>query len=124
MNTYKTLSIRPFIGAKDYDQSQQFYKALGFTELSLGPDLSYFTITPLIGFYLQRAYVKEWVDNSMLFLEVDDLDDFRSELLTKGLTQDYPLVRISDIKSERWGEVFFVHDPSGILWQIGTFKSA
>ncbi len=35
-------SIRPFIGAKDYDVSRSFYRDLGFEETVLGPDMSVF----------------------------------------------------------------------------------
>lgn len=67
----KATSIRPFIGAKDYDLSRSFYRDLGFEEVVLSNDMSLFKIDQL-GFYLQHAYVKDWIDNSMIFLEVDD----------------------------------------------------
>jgi hypothetical protein len=54
----KTLSIRPFIGARDFEISRSFYKDLGFQESVLAPNLSYFKMQEL-GFYLQKAYVKD-----------------------------------------------------------------
>jgi len=67
---HKVISIRPFIGAKDFDVSRRFYRDLGFEEVVLEHNFSYFK-TEGIGFYMQDAYVKDWVDNTMLFLEVD-----------------------------------------------------
>ena len=116
-------SIRPFIGAKDFDESRNFYKELGFSELILLENLSYFKVDEKLGFYLQAAYVKDWVDNSMLFLEVDNLEAYLLELKSKKLTEKFSRIRISDIEVKNWGKVFFLHDPSGILWQIGCFNS-
>ncbi|MDZ7606704.1 MAG: hypothetical protein U5K79_14200 [Cyclobacteriaceae bacterium] len=65
----KAVSIRPFIGAKDYELSRKFYRDLGFTESVVSHNMSYFKKDGL-GFYLQDAYVKDWVDNSMIFMEV------------------------------------------------------
>jgi hypothetical protein len=65
-------SIRPFIGAKDFNLSRGFYRDLGFEETVLSPDMSVFKIDGL-AFYLQSGYVKDWIDNTMVFLEVDDV---------------------------------------------------
>ena len=79
------ISIRPFIGAKDYELSRSFYRDLGFQEKILFPNMCLFK-TDRIGFYLQNAYVQDWVDNSMIFLEVDDVDRHWNELLALDLT--------------------------------------
>ena len=70
---YKPKSIRAFIGAKDFDKSRQFYTDLGFQEVAISEDMSLFK-TSDFGFYLQKYYIKDWVDNSMIFLEVEDLE--------------------------------------------------
>jgi catechol 2,3-dioxygenase-like lactoylglutathione lyase family enzyme len=67
------LSIRPFIGARNFEQSRDFYCDLGFTEIVLTPKLVLFKNNK-VGFYLQDAFMQGWVDNTMLFLEVDNLD--------------------------------------------------
>ena len=74
-----------------------------------------------LSFYLQDAYVKDWTDNTMIFLEVEDLAQYWKKLLALNLTDKYKEVRISPIKSYDWGKECFVHDPSGILWHIGEF---
>ena len=63
-------SIRPFIGAKDYTVSRKFYQDFGFEELVLSEKMSYFK-SGSFGFYLQDYYVKGWVENSKVIMEVE-----------------------------------------------------
>jgi hypothetical protein len=72
-------SIRPFIGAKDFELSRSFYRDLGFQESVLDNSMSYFK-TEALGFYLQNAFVEDWINNSMIFMEVDDVKRFWNEL--------------------------------------------
>lgn len=113
-------SIRPFIGAKDFATSRSFYRDLGFEEVVLSPQMSLFK-TGAFGFYLQNAYVKDWVDNTMVFMEVDDVSHFWDELVMLGLDNVYENVKLTPIRTEPWGRECFLHDPSGILWHFGEF---
>lgn len=117
----KIKSIRSFVGAKNFDESRAFYKELGFAEVPLSAKMSYFGKGEF-GFYLQNYYAKDWVDNTMLFLEVDDLETILQSIRTKNLTEKYTGVKLSDIHKNDWGSEFFLHDPGGILWHIGNFK--
>lgn len=114
-------SIRPFIGARDFEISRKFYRDLGFEEVTLGESMSVFK-TGDMAFYLQNAYVKDWVDNTMIFMEVDDVDQFYKELSALDLPGKYENVRLTPIRHESWGSECFLHDPSGILWHFGVFK--
>ena len=118
---HKAISIRPFIGAKDYELSRSFYRDLGFQESILFPDMSLFK-TDRIGFYLQNAYVQDWIDNSMIFLEVEDVGQYWSGLLALDLTVKYKNVKLTPIRKYDWGRECFLHDPSGILWHFGEFS--
>ena len=115
-------SIRTFIGSKNIEESKNFYKDLGFIETALSENLSYFKIDKKLGFYLQKAFVKDWVDNSMLFLEVENLEAYFNTIQEKNLTTKYTKVKLSKIVHNDWGKEFFLHDPSGILWHFGNFK--
>ena len=119
---HKAISIRPFIGAKNYELSRGFYKDLGFQEIILSSDMSLYK-TDQIAFYLQDAYVKDWIDNSMIFLEVDDVDRHWKELSALDLTTKYKGVKLTPIQQYDWGRECFFHDPSGILWHFGEFNS-
>ena len=117
---HNTKSIRPFIGAKDFQISRSFYRELGFEEVVLAPNFSLFE-TGETAFYLQDAYVKDWVDNTMIFLEVDDVQRYYDALVALDLPGKYPGVRLVPIRVEAWGRECFLHDPSGILWHFGEF---
>ena len=115
-------SIRTFIGSKNYNVSRNFYMDLGFKETITSEKMSYFCIGAF-GFYLQDAYVKDWIDNSMIFLEVDNLESSLKNIQSLRLTEKYENVRLSEIRYNEWGNEFFLHDPCGILWHFGKFNS-
>jgi catechol 2,3-dioxygenase-like lactoylglutathione lyase family enzyme len=117
---HKAISIRPFIGAKDFELSRSFYRDLGFHETVLTPNMSVFE-TDKIAFYLQDAYVKDWVDNTMIFLEVEDVDRYWKEIMALDLTAKYKDAKLVPVRIEPWGKECFLHDPSGILWHFGEF---
>ena len=115
-------SIRAFIGAENFEESRQFYKDLGFEESVISKDMSLFKVSDKLGFYLQDAYVKEWVDNTMIFLEVDDVDRYWSELQDLALEKKYKNVKLTPVRNDYWGRECFMHGPSGILWHFGEFS--
>jgi hypothetical protein len=117
---HKAKSIRPFIGATNFELSRNFYRDWGFEETVLDPKFSVFR-TEGFSFYLQDAYVKDWIDNTMVFLEVENVDEYWKDLVALNLPDKHEGARISPIKIYDWGKECFVHDPSGILWHIGEF---
>jgi catechol 2,3-dioxygenase-like lactoylglutathione lyase family enzyme len=117
---HEALSIRPFIGARDFDVSRHFYSDLGFEEVALAPGFSIFK-SGRMAFYLQDAYVKDRIDNTMVFMEVTDADAFRNDRETLRLPEKYAGVRIAAALGIL-GKECFVHDPSGILWHFGQFN--
>lgn len=114
-------SIRTFIGAKDYNLSRQFYLDFGFEEIKTSDKMSYFKHGDF-GFYLQDYNIKKWIDNSMIFIEVDNVENHLDNLKKLNLVSKYNGVKISDIHYNDWGNEYFVHDPSGVLWHIGEFN--
>lgn len=118
---HQAISIRPFIGAKDYELSRSFYRDLGFQEKVLTHNMTLFK-TGTLGFYLQDAYVQDWVDNTMIFLEVESVERHWNELLALDLTTKYKSVKLTPIRVYDWGRECFLHDPSGILWHFGEFS--
>jgi catechol 2,3-dioxygenase-like lactoylglutathione lyase family enzyme len=116
-------SIRPFIGARDYELSRSFYRDLGFEEVVLSDSMCLFEIGQA-GFYLQNAYVKDWIDNSMIFLEVDDVNRYYEALKALALPAKYLGVKLSPVQQYDWGSECFLHDPSGILWHFGQFNGS
>ncbi len=94
---------------------------MGFSEVVLDAGLSVFRWGKL-SFYLQDAYVKDWIDNTMLFMEVENVKDIWEALIEMDLTSKYAEVRIGPIRVESWGQECFLHDPSGVLWHFGEFS--
>ncbi|MGJ8667019.1 MAG: glyoxalase [Patiriisocius sp.] len=113
-------SIRTFIGSKDFTISREFYLELGFEETMISDNMSYFHIGDF-GFYLQNYYSKEWIENTMIFLEVDSPENFLKEIKELDLAKKYS-VKLTKIVYKDWGKEFFLHDPSGVLWHFGNFK--
>ena len=120
---HNAVSLRPFIGSKDFDVSRGFYHDLGFEETVIDNNMSVFK-TGAIAFYLQRYYAKEWIENTMLFLEVEDVDRYFDELKALDLPARYPGVKLTPIRTEAWGRECFLHDPAGVLWHFGVFNKA
>jgi hypothetical protein len=121
MNSIKVKSIRTFIGAKNFNISRDFYLNLGFEEVIISKNMSYFK-TGKFGFYLQDYYTKIWIENSMIFLEVDNLESLLRTIRELELPLKYKNVKLSEIKHNDWGNEFFLHDPSGVLWHFGKFN--
>lgn len=115
-----TNSILPFFGAKNFSESRKFYKELNFQETVISNNMSRFQ-QGATGFYLQDYYVKDWINNSMLFLEVSNVEKWLDQIHALGLVSKYDGVKLSRIHQNDWGMEFFLHDPSGILWHIGKF---
>jgi catechol 2,3-dioxygenase-like lactoylglutathione lyase family enzyme len=114
-------SIRAFIGAKDFNQSRLFYKEIGFEEVELSAGMSLFK-KGSFGFYLQNYYTKDWIENLMLFIEVEDVDQCYADLLKLKLNEKYEGVKLVPIKVEEWGKECFLLDPAGVLLHFGQFN--
>src|SRR3954468_19256680 len=99
---HKAKSIRPFIGAKNFEGSRKFYSDLGFEEVVLADNFSVFK-SETNAFYLQDAYVKDWIDNTMVFMEVEDVDSLYAEFLASDFPSKYEGTRLTPIRTEAWG---------------------
>ena len=116
-------SIRSFIGAKDFAESRRFYRTLEFEEVVIDPKMSYFRVQDHLGFYLQDYYRKDWIDNSMLLLEVENFDECVEQLFSLSLPESFPGVRFSKVRNESWGRELHMLDPAGVLWHFAEFKA-
>ena len=108
---------RPFLPAKDFEVSRDFYKALGF-EILLDSDVAIFAAGSG-GFILQRYYQKEWAENTMMQLMVDDLDCWWNHLQSLDLSARFGVPAPKPPEMQPWGlRVAYVVDPAGVLWHI------
>ena len=122
MDIYQeTKSIRAFVGAKDYETSRSFYRDLGFSEIVISEKMSLFTIKGL-SFYLQDYYVKDWIENSMILLEVGDVQEYYSFLQRLELDKKYSNIKLVPLQENEWGKECFLIDPAGVLWHFAEFR--
>jgi len=109
--------VRPFIPARDFDLSKAFYETLGFEKL-LDGDVAIFEVGSC-GFILQRYYKKEWAENCMLQLMVDDLDAWWEHIEGLDLPGKFNIPLPKAPAMQPWGlRIAYVVDPSGVLWHI------
>ena len=116
--TYQSKSIRTFIGAKNFAESRAFYTALGFEEHIIDKKMSLFKVNDTLAFYLQDYYLKKWIENSMIFLEVDNVEKCEAEIAAKDLTKTFKSVRFTDIKGAKLGARIFYARP---FWSALAF---
>ena len=108
---------RPFIPAKDFDLSKRFYETLGFQKV-LDSEVAIFNVGSG-GFILQRYYQKEWAENFMMQLMVDDLDAWWAHIVTLDLAGQFGVTRPRAPAMQPWGlRIAYVVDPSGVLWHV------
>ena len=101
-----------YVPAKDYEVSQRFYRALGFT---LTPGFGKTMDCSLGGmtFRLQDYYVEDWANNFMFVVFVDDAQAWFEK--ASALRADFPGVRVKPPEPVGDDSVTHVVDPTGVL---------
>ena len=124
MVSLKVSDVRPFVPAKDFAVSRDFYASLGWV-IEWSDDSLALLANANQRFYLQRYYVKEWAENSMLHITVEDAQSSYvqvKELLDSGR---FPGARVSAPRQEPYGAlVTHVWDPAGVLLHLAQWIHA
>jgi len=108
---------RPFLPAKDFQLSERFYEAIGFVKL-LDGQVAIFGIGKS-SFILQNYFQKEWAENFMMQLMVDDLDSWWRHIEEVDLPTRFGTPAPKAPALQPWGlRVAYVVDPSGVLWHV------
>ena len=111
-------SPRPFLPAKDFGVSKRFYDALGFIKTLDGDDVAIYEIGTG-GFLLQKHYAKEWAENCMMQLMVDDQDAWWAHIQSLDLAKNFGTQTPRAPALQAWGlRVAYVFDPCGVLWHV------
>ncbi len=108
--------VKVFVPALDFKESLAFYQALGWklnwkadhglAELELANKR----------FYLQDYYSKDWAENFMMHILVDDAKAWWQHAADIIKVGDYKYARLNTPKLEDYGAlVTHVWDPSGVL---------
>jgi hypothetical protein len=118
------IALRPFVPARDHARSRAFYEALGFEAFPLGEQMTSFHVGNQPGafaFLLQQFDVKEFAENYMMHLLVDDLDAWWTHIDGLSLDTRFAVRPPRMPKLEPWGlRVCYVWDPSEVLWHFAA----
>ena len=107
--------IRIFVPAMDFEQSLRFYTLLGWEQKYNDGNLAELELADC-RFWLQNFYVKDWANNFMLQVSVEDSQawyDHVSKILDE---ENFDHARLNPPKKEEYGAITTpVWDPSGVL---------
>ncbi len=111
------LTIRDFkvyMPAKDFEQSKRFYTALGFKMSEGWGGTAEFELNGN-RFRLQNYYVKDWAQNFMVVIGVDDAEAWHQHVRAIVERGRFDNVRIKPPETVTDSLVLHVVDPSGVL---------
>ena len=112
------VALRPFVPARDFQISQQFYRDLGFEVASLGDKIATVSIGTF-AFLLQDYFVQVWADNFVMHMLVNNLDHWWTSIAALDLPVRYGVRAPRPPRLEPWGlRVAYVFDPAGVLWHF------
>ena len=111
-------AFRPFLPAKEFETSLRFYKAIGFEAYPLGETLAELSLGTH-AFLLQGYYVKEWAENTVMHVLVEDVDAWWRHIDSLALPRLFDVSPPAPPRVEPWGlTVAYIFDPSGVLWHF------
>jgi hypothetical protein len=116
-------ALRPFVPAKNFETSKQFYADFGFRVEPLGDSIAAMHLG-MHSFLLQDYYVEEWAGNFVMHMFVDDLDAWWEHLTALDIASRYGVKSPRAPKLESWGlNVAYMFDPAGVLWHIAALPA-
>jgi len=105
-----------FVPARDFEAAKRFYSEL-FELRWENKDLCQFQ-AGRSSFLLQNYYQRDWAENSMYQLIVDNANATWDALQSSGVLARHGNVRANPPKQESWGTVVYLWGPSGELWHV------
>lgn len=111
-------AFRPFLPAKEFETSLRFYKTIGFEAYLLGDTLAELSLGAH-AFLLQGHYVKDWAENAMMHVLVNDVHAWWQHINSLGLANQFDVSPPTAPRIEPWGlTVAYLSDPTGVLWHF------
>jgi catechol 2,3-dioxygenase-like lactoylglutathione lyase family enzyme len=115
MANLNTGDIKPFIGARDFAESRDFYTALGWRANFDNGDLAELELGGF-RFFLQNYYQRQWCENTMLHITVEDAEAWYRHVTSLLAGRTYGAARAKAPEVQSHGAlVTFVWDPAGVL---------
>ena len=106
--------LKVYMPSKDFAISKRFYSALGFTMTEGWGGTADFELNGN-RFRLQDYYVKDWADNFMVVMGVDDVEEWHQHVRKIAGSGEFGNVRIKPPETVGSSIVLHVVDPSGVL---------
>ena len=107
-------SLKVYTPAKDFELSKRFYSALGFKMSEGWGGTADFELNGH-QFRLQNYYVKDWADNFMVVMGVDEVEAWHQHVRKIASNGEFPTVRVTPPEPVGDSLVLHVVDPSGFL---------
>ena len=99
----------------DFAISKAFYTALGWKLTEITEKLALIELGER-RLYLQDYYVKEWAENFVIFIAVEDAQAWHDHTSAALKERSYLDARVWPPKAEEWGALTtYAIDPSGVL---------
>jgi hypothetical protein len=110
-------SLKPFVpSGSNFEGSKQFFQELGFTiEWDAGDYVGF--EKDGCSFILQKFDNKEFAENFMLTVGIQNADDFKKEVLEKKLPEKYG-IRIGPVSDQPYGREVNIIDLAGVCWHF------
>ena len=107
-------SLKPYVPAKDFELSKRFYTALGFTMSQGWGGTADFAFNGH-AFRLQNYYVKDWANNFMFVIGVEDVEAWHQRALDLFNSNTFTGMRVKPPEPVDDSMVLHVVDPTGVL---------
>ena len=107
--------VKPFVGSRNFEESRDFYVALGWSVKFDTGDLAELELGEF-RFYLQDFYQRQWCENSMLHLTVEDAEAWHRHAKAVLGARKYGVARVKAPEMQDYGAlVTHIWDPVGVL---------
>jgi hypothetical protein len=113
----KFLSLQPFVPSGDnFEASKQFFIELGF---KINWDAGGYAGFEKDGckFILQHFDNREFAENFMVTVNVDNADEFRKQVVEKKLPEKFG-IRIGEVTNQPFGKEVNIIDIAGVCWHF------
>ncbi len=110
--------VKVFVPTKEFGVSLRFYEAIGWQRNWQEDGLAEIELAG-VRLYLQKFYAKEWAENFMIYIVVEDAQAWYEHVNAIIQDGDFPGTRVNPPKQEPYGAIVtYVWDPCGVLLHL------
>lgn len=113
--------VKVFLPAQDFKLSLAFYQAIGWKMNWEVPGLAELELSEC-RFFLQDYYHKDWAENFMFYIVVDNAQEWYVHLSNVLKAGGFSGARVNPPKEEGHATVTYAWDPSGVLLHFAEDK--